>query len=723
MTLQNTLASPSLSRRVHWLITLIAGLAIAGIAFVLVEAVITTDGATRERQRTLVEHGIELQIEKVSHDQESVTYWDDAVLAAARGDQQWLHENLGEWMFTYFGHDRTLISAPSGEIVYAMSDGVSADPAIAADTLRQVSPQVASVRREFAQADPDELVVKRSIFSVDDRPAVVSTMPILPHSDRMTVAQGEEFTFTSIQFLDKAFLSKLREEYLLSDAHVNRSLHAEKGAASVPIIGSNGRPISFLSWTPDLPGRQILLSVLPIASLGTVFVLVLVAYFARRFYRASSALEASEARATHLAYHDSLTGLPNRAHLMERIDRALARQSEETMALLFLDLDRFKQVNDTFGHQAGDEVIWEFASRAARHLRRQDTFGRLGGDEFAILLREVESRDEIEAFCDRIIDTARASFSVSGGRATVGVSIGYALADEAVERGELLRRADIALYAAKNDGRSCYRRYSEELDASMRERRDLEQDLRRAIEAQTGELAVHYQPLVSSRTGDIHGVEALVRWVHPRLGTISPAVFVPIAEEFGLVSQLDQWVLRTACRDAGAWGDLALAVNISPRSFSQPALAERLLRVLDEEGFDPDRLEVEVTESVLLEEQIGAADELQVLRSRGIRVALDDFGTGYSSLSHLHTLKVDKVKVDRSFVKHLGEAVDSTAIVNAVVQLARALGLVVTAEGVETEAQRDYLRSVGCDQVQGFLFSKAVPAADFEQMLKERMAA
>jgi diguanylate cyclase (GGDEF)-like protein len=396
---------------------------------------------------------------------------------------------------------------------------------------------------------------------------------------------------------------------------------------------------------------------------------------------------------------------------VERIDRAVAQGSQERIALLLIDLDRFKEVNDTLGHPAGDELIREFSLRLSQHLRGSDSIGRLGGDEFAILLRELHGDDEVVAFCERILQSATTPFQVSGAKATVGVSIGIADATTAgVERSELMRRADIALYAAKRGGRNCYRHFTSELDTTIREHRIIEEELRAALATGMAAFQVLYQPQFENRTNEIQGVEALVRWEHPRLGAIRPAVFIPVAEESGMIGLLDEWVLRQACRDAAKWPKLNLAVNVSARSFQKPGLAERLMNIAREVSFELRRLEIELTEKVLFEREGNVADEIRILRAGGVRITLDDFGTGYSSLRELHSLTVDKVKIGRSFVQHLGQSVDSAAMVNAIIELGHALGLQVTAQGVETENQKDFLEAIGCDSVQGYLFSKAIPA-------------
>nr|WP_255599478.1 bifunctional diguanylate cyclase/phosphodiesterase [Afifella sp. IM 167] len=663
----------------------------------------------------LVGRAIAEEVASLSQDQKSVASWDEAARRVRADDREWLHENIGLWMRDYFQHDRTIILSAKDEIlVQARSDRLAGGPA--EDMIAAFGPHLAALRSGATTGKQEN--ARRGITLIDGRPAVVSAIQIVPHSARLAIRPGEEGVLLSAVFLDSAFLQRLRSAYALSDARIRLTNTARAWETALPVTGGHGAPVAYLVWDPRLPGEHLLKAILPTALFTGLVVLFVVGLYARHIYRSSAALEASEVHARHLAYHDGLTGLPNRAHLLHRLDRLLPFSGEDRAVLLFVDLDRFKEVNDTYGHQAGDEVIRQFAGRAERNLSGVDMLGRLGGDEFAVLLRGVASEEEVTAFAARILSCGFDPFLVPGGSATIGVSVGYAWLEPELSRSEVLRRADVALYAAKREGRGRFCAFSPETDAAMRTRRQLEDELRLAL-ARGGEgLLVYYQPLLSARDGTFVGVEALVRWQHPRLGFVSPALFVPIAEESGLVSCLDQWVLVQACRDARAWPDLVLAVNVSPRSFERPGLAARIRTTLSAEGIHPRRLEVEVTESLLLAEHSRAQAELQTMRQSGIRIALDDFGTGYSSLSRLRTLKVDKVKIDRSFVMGLGETGGSTAIIDAVIDLGHALGVTVLAEGVETERQREHLRTAGCDELQGFLFSPPVPAEEISAMLE-----
>ena len=432
-----------------------------------------------------------------------------------------------------------------------------------------------------------------------------------------------------------------------------------------------------------------------------------------------TAFREAEAHSRYLALHDALSGAANRTLLMDRVDKELGRLANgaSRCALLYIDLDRFKDVNDRLGHHAGDELIREFASRISGLVRARDTVARLGGDEFAILLTDIDGPEVLDALCERILEAAREPFEVAGVRAHVGASIGIALAAEPDCRCmDLLRKADVALYRAKGDGRGCFRVFSEEMDERGKMRSFIESELREALAAERG-LEIHYQPLYTNADEMLIGVEALVRWRHPTLGFLGPGQFVPVAEETGLIVPLGEWVLAKACRLLSRWSDIALAVNVSPVQLRDPLLALHLLRIVHEAGFDPKRLQLEITENALFHADGMVARSLRDLRAAGVRIALDDFGTGYSSLTHLRRLEVDKVKIDRSFVQYLGQSADSGAIVQAVANIGKTLGLMVTAEGVETEEQRGFLSATGCTELQGFLFSRPLPENELIELL------
>ena len=425
----------------------------------------------------------------------------------------------------------------------------------------------------------------------------------------------------------------------------------------------------------------------------------------------------AEARAHKLAREDSLTGLPNRRCLVEAVDEAVVKQtSQETWALLLIDLDRFKLVNDAFGHEAGDAVLRETARRLTLATPARGISARLGGDEFA-MLAPYGSMGELIALAERLVSIVAAPIAYEHALLGVGATIGISLSPKDGSSPEcLLRCADIAMYRGKRQGRSTYRVFEEEMDHELRERASLETSLLSAITR--GEIRPHYQPLVSMPDNSIRGLEVLARWYHPDRGMLSPEVFIPIAEETGLITEMSYALLRQACVDAQSWpANLMLAINVSQFQLKDPMLAERVLAILAATGFDPKRLEVEVTESALMSDIEAGRTNLQALQRAGVSVALDDFGTGYSSLSHLRDINFDRIKIDRSFVQALGESAESGKIVNAVLALGRSLGVRTTAEGIENATNSQWLADRGCTDGQGFLFGKPMPAAAVQRHL------
>jgi diguanylate cyclase (GGDEF)-like protein/PAS domain S-box-containing protein len=426
----------------------------------------------------------------------------------------------------------------------------------------------------------------------------------------------------------------------------------------------------------------------------------------------------AELRIAHMAHHDALTGLPNRVTFRDRLEHALADvgPTRRRVAVLCIDLDHFKDVNDTLGHPIGDRLLERVSARLSSALRETDVVARLGGDEFAVLSL-TENPAHTGAFARRLIDVLSAPYDLDGQHVVVGASVGIALApDHGDEPDALLKNADMALYRAKADGRGVFCFFEPEMDVRMQARRALEIDLRRAFLEQ--ELEVHYQPVVSLQEGKVTGFEALLRWNRPGHGFVSPAEIISLAEEIGMIAALGEWVLRTACRTAATWPDgVRVAVNVSPAQFRTPLLVPAVTNALAEAGLKASRLEIEITESVLLTDSAANIAILGQLRALGVRIAMDDFGTGYSSLSYLRSFPFDKIKIDRSFVRDLAEREDSRAIVGAVTGLGASLGMSTTAEGVESLEQLSLLREQRCTEVQGFLFSRAAPAADVPAMI------
>jgi diguanylate cyclase (GGDEF)-like protein len=428
----------------------------------------------------------------------------------------------------------------------------------------------------------------------------------------------------------------------------------------------------------------------------------------------------AEEKISHMALHDALTNLPNRLFFREQLEARLAQlPQDQKFAVLCLDLDRFKVVNDTLGHLFGDMLLQQVAERITGCLREGDTLARLGGDEFAILQGSIKQPNDVIALADRIFEAAEAPFDLDGNQVVVGTSIGIAVAPtDAAEADRLLKNADMALYRAKADGRGAYRFFEPEMDALMQARRALEVDLRKALI--NGEFEVSYQPIISLENKSITGVEALVRWNHPGRGCVAPSEFIPLAEETGLIVPIGEWVLRQACSEAMRWpSHISLAVNLSPAQFKMRNLSQIVIGALAQSGISPRRLELEITESVLLVDNAATLETLHQLRNLGVRISMDDFGTGYSSLSYLRSFPFDKIKIDQSFIRNLASNSDSQAIVRAVTGLGTSLGMKTTGEGVETQEECDYLVRHGCTEAQGYFFGKPKPAGELLDLLSE----
>lgn len=428
----------------------------------------------------------------------------------------------------------------------------------------------------------------------------------------------------------------------------------------------------------------------------------------------------TEARMRTLAFSDSLTGVANRGRFFDllSIHTASRRERDQSFAVLMLDLDRFKPVNDTLGHAAGDAILQMVAERLQATLRDGDVLARLGGDEFAVLQIAADHLDSVATLAERIVQTIGGRpFTYQGQALHLGASVGFAWApQDGNDPAELLRNADLALYAAKSDGRAIWRRYDPRFDEETQKRRRLEIGLRHAISH--GELQLHYQPLVDAQTGAITSAEALVRWNHPERGLVPPVDFIGLAEETGLILPLGDWVLRTACAEAVSWpANIGVAVNLSPAQFRDPGLSKVVLSALHESGLQPSRLELEITEGVLLNDEAGTLATLAELQTAGVRISMDDFGTGYSSLSYLRKFPFDKIKIDQSFVRQIPDDPESAAIIRAIITMSACLGIKTTVEGVETSEQLAFSVAEGCDTIQGYHVSRPLTAAAFQDVL------
>jgi diguanylate cyclase len=436
-------------------------------------------------------------------------------------------------------------------------------------------------------------------------------------------------------------------------------------------------------------------------------------------------LEAANQQLRHLATHDALTGLPNRVLLDDRLQQAIAHADRDmrAFAVLICDLDRFKLINDSLGHRAGDELLQEVARRLSTVVRTADTVARFGGDEFVLIGTSIADADDAAGLASRVMDVLQAPVRIAAIDIHTSPSIGIAMyPDDGTTTQALLARADAAMYSAKQHGRGNFRRYSPGMHAGTEDRVQLESDLHNALAS--NQLALYYQPKVDTRTGEVRSAEALIRWLHPTRGVVSPADFIPLAEECGLIGAIGDWVVREACRQARAWQNegvppLRVSVNLSASQFRDSGLVDSIRSALDDAGLEARYLEVELTESAVMsdpEQSIAILEQLSVM---GVLVSVDDFGTGYSSMSYLRRFPIDKLKIDRVFIDEIVSRPEDASIVRAIVSLAHSLRLKVVAEGVETPAQLDFLKLTGCDEYQGYHFSRPLPAADFESLMRE----
>ena len=677
-----------------------------------------SDALALSRQNRLVALALRQGITAIANDQEASTYWDDAVIRTRQRplDMDWLDNNLGVWFHTYYKHDETYLIDPANRPVYAMQDGIRRKPEVFERVSAAALPLARTLRQKLkaGRLAPEDSAGKTvgatEVTVINGRPAIISLKPIVSETGDIVQAPASEYLHASVRYLDRSFLADLSRLYGIDGARFSWSSH---GTASIPVANSRGVALGYIVWTPFEPGEQVEDKMVPALFIALFVIGLVISMLLARIWRSRMELEASRAQAQHLAFHDSLTGLPNRALVDDRLEHALAKRGCRA-AVLLLDLDRFKHVNDTLGHQAGDALIRQFGLRLARLVRDGDTIGRLGGDEFAILLEDTRPQD-VHRLAARILKEVALPFDIQGSQVHVGVSIGIALSAEAgTDRLEIVRKADIALYRAKDGGRNNYCLFNASMDETVKLRSSIEEDLRQALALGRG-LCLHYQTQIG-HDGRTIGLEALVRWDHPTRGLIAPEQFVPIAEESGLIVPLGEWVLREACVASRRCGPLFVAVNLSPVQLRSQGFFDNLTRIVRSTGADPASIQLELTERVLLDDDDGVRTVLSQLRAAGFTIVLDDFGTGYSSLSYLRKFEVDKIKIDRSFVQHLGEASDSAAIITAVLALGRAMGLSVAAEGVETVEQRAFLDLAGCKEMQGYYFSRPVPAGELAEI-------
>ncbi|MDB5562985.1 MAG: hypothetical protein JWN11_2403 [Hyphomicrobiales bacterium] len=689
------------------------------------------DALALSRQTSIVSQIFASKLQEIGHDQESVTIWDDTIISSKlHSDRKWVNDNLGRWMFDYFGHDQVIILDEQDQPVYMMNGGAASSIALFDGERSTVAPLVAQLRSKLkdgwgapyqGSGNPNAVPRIADLTLLNGYPAIVGVMPIVSRSRGIGKADTP-FLHVSVIFLTNRFALTLGQKYMLEGAGFSGAALNSSDHAFYPLFNAEGRFVTFFEWKPTRPGGRILNNMVPAIAAGGLVAGLLIFLLLDRLWRSSTALESGRRQAEHQASHDMLTGLPNRSLFDNELKNALAtRQAGQgSVALLMLDLDRFKQVNDTLGHQAGDDLIRQVGQRLEGTIAGAGRIARLGGDEFAVISSNLASADAAMALSQRIIDALAQPFSIFGSEAFVGVSIGIVLApDGQVDASELTRKADIALYEAKAGGRNRAIIYEEVMDELVQGRHTIEAELREALR-RTDQISVMFQPLYGRNTGEVVGAEALARWTHPKFGNVSPTEFIPVAEGAGLIEILGDMVMRRACELGARWPGHTIAVNISPPQLRNPKFFGRVFDLLAATGMRPCDLELEITEGILLEDERVTSEALRRFRAAGIRIALDDFGTGYSSLGYLKQYAVDKIKIDRAFVSQLADDSVSVAIVQAMISLAHAMRIEVTAEGVETREQMSVLLDMGCNTFQGYLLSAPVAAAALEAIFEAR---
>jgi diguanylate cyclase (GGDEF)-like protein len=710
------------------IVVLMAGLLAAFIGIAARKA----DELSIARQQKLIATVLEQNFRSIAHDQEASTVWDDSVdrMRERPLDRRWIDDNLGIWFNSYYGHDEIVIVDPRDRLVYAMREGRRDDIAGSARLVRTTAqPLLTELRMRMRQGMP----VQRAssvltpgaidLAMINGHPAIVSAKPIVSDTGERPQPPGTEYVHVSIRYLDGSFVADLARRYELDDGRFSSGAPEDASLSRVPLRTRAGMLLGYFVWKPYRPGTAMLEQVAPALIASLLIVFAIVTWLLGRIRSGTLQLSAARSEAQHLADHDPLTSLANRALFDRRLKAELAElgQSGGSLALLYVDLDHFKNVNDHLGHPTGDQLICAL-SGILSGLACDDVVARLGGDEFAILHFGEDAARSAEQLAEGVHRALARPIDLGDGEVLIGASIGIAVAPfDATEAVELVRKADIALYEAKRGGRRRHAFYTAAMGERIKERNEIETDLREAM--RTGEgLGIVYQPYFAVLSGAPIGAEALIRWQHPRRGAMLPHQFVPIAEECGLIETLNEWVLEQACLAAARWPGGTISVNLSAVQLRNVSLAERVFAILKRTRLAPSRLELEITETSFLESSEKCRRSLGWLRDVGVRLALDDFGTGYSSFKHLAGFEIDRIKIDQSFVSTIRPGQAGSPVIQAIVDLARVSGLETTAEGIETEQQRLYLTSIGCDVLQGFLLAEPLDAAEIEARFFEARA-
>lgn len=712
----------------YWLIAGAVALAIMGSSMLAMHQVANWfDDISKRREQVVVANGIAARANEVAKLVVPNAIWDDAIRNLDNTfNAGWAHDNVGVYLSNLAGFQAAGVLDSNNVPIYAMEKSTDVDPAKFSAYVRAAESLVAKVREsEAARQSPQSLrfagsnlrepIQATAARAIDDKIFLITATLVQPDMGNAQILKPRAPIILTGLEVGQSFADTFAQRYLLENAHFEiGDARDQMDEAHAGLADERGTYLATLDWSPRKPGTEIFGHIEPWLLLGIAASIAIFFVQYRRVQRAKKSLMLSERNATHIAAHDALTGLCNRADFECRLMAVSSDPSRvtEAVTVFCVDVDHFTEINDRFGHAVGDELLQGTARRLADICGHYAICARFGGDGFAALIPNLDlaGANQLAA---ALVEAFAVPFSLQVGEKRVSCSVGVAVANPlATGALEILRRADLALHQAKLDGRNCYRCYDEKLDANFQLRGQLAEFLERDIAA--GRLSIAYQPQVTA-TGELFGVEALVRWSTSEHGAISPSIFVPLAEQAGLISKLGDFVIDKVLEDRQQWPNIKVAINLSASQFRDCDFAHRTLEKLAKSGTGCSNIEFELTEGVLMAQDGHAAEMLTELRKAGITIALDDFGTGYSSLSYLRRLPIDKIKIDKSFVSELGHA-DADALVKAIIDLAHALNLLVLAEGVETLEQKNALETAGCLQMQGYLTGRPMSAAAIEKL-------
>ncbi len=707
-----------------WVVAAAGFVAIALLTLTLQWMAADFDEAATQHEQKVVENGLSSHIDEISRQVAPQVAWDDAVTHLDnRLDLGWARDNIGAYLHVTGGFQFAWVLNAEDRPAYGMNGGrdvlLSDYYRIGGAAIRIVEDvRTAEAKRgePGTWTGPRPLIVANATETIGSDLYILSASLVQPDFGTARIKGRRAPIVVTGRRVDENFIQTFSDRYMLKDTHLHlQTASFEAARAHVVIANSAGQPVATLDWTPPQPGARLLRKALPItlALLAIMLAAALLAY--RRAHAASRAVLASEQRAVHIACHDGLTGLGNRHALEERLILIVDayRAGGPRYALHCVDLDNFKEINDISGPSVGDELLRIAARRLRRLAGDKDLCFRLDGDEFAVL-QQITDDSEVRPLAARMLEALSKRFALTIGRFQLTASVGVGLLEPGDEvAGDVLRKAGLALVSAKREGRARALVYDPVMDACVRRRRGLQDALRRDLQADA--LTMVYQPQVD-RDLNLIGVEALVRWTSDEFGPVSPAVFVPLAEESGMIEALGAFTLKRAFEDSLRWPGLKMAVNVSALQLRDPNFTDRLVALARATGVKPSGVELELTEGILIDGGDGSARRLEALKDAGFCLAIDDFGTGYSSLSYLSRFPIGKIKIDRSFVVDMGHSPSADVLVSTIVQLGRSLKMRVIAEGVETPEQWLRLAAAGCNEFQGYLASRPVPAADIDRL-------